>query len=128
MLKMKLIIVVSLVVLFACKKKSGSTDAGSTGGGGNVDPTDPPVANTIGFFLNDWQPKNFTTPSYTDTSVPSSATGAYVTIDAADVITKIPKYIFGQNANIWMTQMVTEPILINHLTNLQPNVIRFPGG
>ena len=27
-----------------------------------------------------------------------------------------------------MTQMVTEPVLINHLSNLHPNVIRFPGG
>jgi hypothetical protein len=27
-----------------------------------------------------------------------------------------------------MTQMVTEPSLINHITNLRPNIIRFPGG
>jgi alpha-L-arabinofuranosidase len=27
-----------------------------------------------------------------------------------------------------MTQMVTEPALINHITNLQSNIIRFPGG
>ncbi|HET9279429.1 MAG TPA: alpha-L-arabinofuranosidase, partial [Flavitalea sp.] len=42
--------------------------------------------------------------------------------------TKIPRSIAGNNANIWMTQMVTEPLLIDHLTTLHPHIIRFPGG
>jgi hypothetical protein len=91
-------------------------------------PTDPPVANTIGFFLDDWAPKNFTVPSYDEVPKPSEDATAYVTIDASNVLTKIPKSITGQNANIWMSQIVTEAPLMNHLTNLRPNVIRFPGG
>lgn len=91
-------------------------------------PTDPPVANTIGFFLDDWAPKNFTAPSYDDVPKPSADATAFITIDASNVITKIPRSIAGQNANIWMTQMTTEAPLMNHLTNLHPNVIRFPGG
>ena len=32
---------------------------------------DPPLANTIGFFMDDWEPRNFTIPaSSTPTSVP----------------------------------------------------------
>jgi len=89
---------------------------------------DPPVANTIGFFLDDWTPKNFTAPSYDDVVKPSANTDAIITIDASNVITKIPRFIAGQNANIWMSQMVTETSLVNHLTSLHPHIIRFPGG
>ncbi|MGO8056461.1 hypothetical protein, partial [Rhizobium leguminosarum] len=52
----------------------------------------------------------------------------FVTIDASKIITKVPSSIYGNNANLWMTQLVTEAPLMNHLTNLKPNVIRFPGG
>jgi len=34
----------------------------------------------------------------------------------------------GQNANMWMTQMVTEPVLMKYLTDLHPPVMRLPGG
>lgn len=91
-------------------------------------PTDPAVANTIGFFLDDWTEKKFTVPAYEEAQKPSDANTVFVTVDAGNVITKIPKSIAGQNANIWMTQMTTEAPLMNHLTNLHPNIIRFPGG
>src|SRR5215213_6931487 len=125
-----------LAFCFSCKK-GGSGDGGSTGGGGNpgggsgggTQPAvDPPVENTIGFFLDNWTAKNFAIPAYTDTSVPATAASLFVTIDASKIITKIPSPVFGNNANIWMTQMVTETSLMNHIKNLKPNVIRFPGG
>lgn len=90
-------------------------------------PADPAVANTIGFFLNDWMPKNFIIPSYIDTSVPSSTT-VTVNIDAGTIITKVPVSLFGSNSNIWMTQIVTENSLMNYLKDLKPGIIRFPGG
>jgi hypothetical protein len=94
-----------------------------------TDPTsiDPTTANTIGFFLDNWQPKTFVIPSFTDTAMPSS-TSITVNIDAGTIITKVPNSISGQNANMWMSQMVTEPLLMNYLTNLRPQVIRLPGG
>ncbi|MBL7743368.1 MAG: alpha-L-arabinofuranosidase [Chitinophagaceae bacterium] len=116
-------------LLFSCKKS----------GGGGVTPNppdttvvvnpaiDPPVANTIGFFLDDWQPRTFTRPSFTDTTIPSSASYT-VTVDRSAVITKIPLSLFGNNSNLWMTQIVTESSLMNHITNIHPHVIRFPGG
>jgi len=90
-------------------------------------PTDPSTAGTIGFFLDDWMPKTFTAPAFIDTSLPSS-TSVTVNIDAGTIITKVPNSVFGHNANIWMTQMITEPSLISYISNLHPNVIRFPGG
>ncbi len=124
-----------LLFAFACKKGSGgdnsgggNTGGGGTGGGGTTTPTDPATANTQGFFLDGWAPKNFTAPAYTDTTVPSAAASAFVTVDASSIVTKVPAPVFGNNANIWSTQMVTEPTLINHVKNLKPNVIRFPGG
>jgi hypothetical protein len=90
-------------------------------------PVDPPVASTIGFFLDNWQPRTFAAPSYTDTVV--SATANYtVTVNTGNVITKVPPTLFGNNSNIWMTQMVTEPALLNHITNLRPYILRAPGG
>src|SRR5688572_11919822 len=81
-----------------------------------------------GFFLNDWQPKTISITDYTDVAKPSGTATVTVTINAADTITKVSKYLFGNNSNLWMTQMVTEPSLITHLTNLKPNLIRAPGG
>lgn len=89
---------------------------------------DPPVANSIGFFLDGWQPKSFGgVTSFTNTTVPAGGS-VTVTIDRSAVLTKVPNSIFGNNANLWMTQMVTEPSLIESITKLKPNIIRFPGG
>jgi len=117
---------------FACKKSKPVTPEPPTTPPTPVDTTiapavDPAIANTIGFFLDDWQPRTFTAPAYTETAI-SAAAGVTVTVDASDIITKIPLSEFGQNANTWMTPMVTEPIFINHTTNLKPHVIRFPAG
>jgi hypothetical protein len=120
-----------LLSVAECKKDStnngGGPDGGGTGGGNP--PVDPPTAKTIGFFLNEWTEKSFTSPpSYDDVPKPSSDATIFATIDASTVVTKIPASVFAQNANVWMTQMVTEPPLMNHITNLRPGVIRFPGG
>jgi len=117
-----------LLISIACKKSSGGGGNNPPPGGPPVTPTDPPVENTIGFFLNSWVAKNFTVPSYVDTAKPSANANVFVAIDASKVVTKIPTSVFAHNANIWMSQMVTEPTLMNHMTNLKPNVIRFPGG
>ena len=115
--------------LAQCKKDSTNSGGGPGSGGGGNPPVDPPTAKTIGFFLNDWTEKNFTTPtSYDDVPKPSSDATIFATIDASTVLTKIPGSVFAQNANVWMSQMVTEPALMSHINNLRPGVIRFPGG
>ncbi|MGH2648281.1 MAG: hypothetical protein ACRDE8_11965 [Ginsengibacter sp.] len=125
--------IICLAIAFnfmACKKTPSGNSENNNGNGDTlvIPPVDPPIANTVGFFLNDWAPKSFTAPSYKDTTVTSTAPAVSVNIDASSIITKVPATVFGQNANSWMTQMVTEPGLINNITNLRPGVIRFPGG
>jgi hypothetical protein len=117
--------------LGACKKEK---DGASTTPPPTVDTTvaiepavDPPLASTIGFFMNDWQAKNFTAPSYTETPVPAG-NGTTITVNPSSIITKIPSTLFGNNANPYMTQIVTEAVLLNHIKNLHPKIIRFPGG
>lgn len=132
MKKMKLFCVLAiLAAMTSCGKKSdtgGGNNGGGTGGGGTITPTDPVTANTIGFFMNEWNGKTFSVPSSVDAAKPTASPTSYVTIDAGTVLTKIPSAYNAHNANSWMTQMVTEAPLISHLTNLKPNVIRFPGG
>src|SRR5689334_12611764 len=84
-----------------CKKSTvvaNNTNNGNNGsgnnGGGTVTPVDPSVANTIGFFLNDWEPKNFSINSFDSVAQPAVTATSYVSIDASSVITKIPKSIF----------------------------------
>jgi hypothetical protein len=126
------LLILSSIFVFSCKKnpvrpvpEPPVTPPDST----HVDPApaDPVTANTIGFFLDDWAPKTFTVPAFADTTLPSS-TSVTVNIDAGNILTKVPNYIFGNNANLWMTQIVTEPLLMSYLQNLHPRIIRFPGG
>ena len=88
---------------------------------------DPAIANTIGFFLDDWQPKIFTAPAYDEASLPASAVNT-VTVDASSIITKIPLSIFGHNTVWWMGPIAAEPKFINPINNLKPHILRFPGG
>src|SRR5438045_9529805 len=113
-----------MTTFFSCKKSSNGS-GGTTPIPPPKDTTviitpsvDPAIANSIGFFLNDWQTKTFTTPSYNDTAIPFS-TANTVTINPSDIITKIPLSIFGNNANLWMTQIVTESSLMTNITNLK---------
>jgi hypothetical protein len=95
-------------------------------------PPTPPAASAggqlAGFFLNDWQARTFSAPLYTDTAKPSGTVTSTVYVYPATVITNVSKYLFGNNSNPYMTQMVTEPGLMASIGNLSPNVIRFPGG
>lgn len=126
----KIFLFSTLILLSArCKKDSDGAAGGGGGGNGGNPPVDPPTANTIGFFMNDWSERNFTAPtSYDDGLKPSDNASVFVTVDASAILTKIPASVFGQNSNIWMTQMITEPTLMTNITNLHPGIIRFPGG
>ncbi|MDF2189550.1 T9SS type A sorting domain-containing protein [Paraflavitalea sp. CAU 1676] len=86
------------------------------------------MAQDAGFFLNDWQPVTITAPLFNNVAKPTGTAGVSITIDAGNVINKVSKYLFGNNANPYMSQMVTEPVLIDHIKNLSPGVIRMPGG
>ena len=125
--------VICILLVFTFCKKSG-TNLPAPNPPTTVDTTtvnpqvDPLLANTIGFFMDDWEPKNFTIPTTTEIGNPPSATSYTVTVDRSNVVTKIPRSFAGNNSNIWMTQMVTESSLLDHITTLHPHIVRFPGG
>jgi hypothetical protein len=85
------------------------------------------VAETIGFFLDDWRPGTFVEPDSREAAVPAVATDT-VTVDPSSVITKIPPTEFGHNANTWMTDMVSQPSFMDQVAHLRPHIIRFPAG
>jgi hypothetical protein len=89
---------------------------------------DPPVAPTVGFFLDDWKAKSFEAPGSREGAVAGQEGAVTVNVDATNVITKIPPSIYGHNANTWMTAMISEPVFMQHLSDLRPHVIRWPAG
>jgi hypothetical protein len=117
-----LLMIIPLAIISCNKKTEIATPTPVT------PPSDPAVANTIGFFLDNWSAKAFSATSFTDTSLQLVSAATTITINPSAIITKIPATLFGNNANAWMTQLVTEPVLMNHLRNLNPHIIRFPGG
>src|SRR4051812_29338818 len=125
-------IVMSIVFyVIACKKDDTSPSTSVVPPGNTVSdttilpPVEPPIANTMGFFLDDWQAKTFTTPSFTEATPPTSG-ATVVTVDASAVITKIPLSASGQNSVWWMGPLSTQAMA--DVKNLHPHIIRFPGG
>jgi len=96
-------------------------------------PVDPSVAASVGFFLDDWEPKQFVVPANTNMGLTSTAKPTdTINIDMNKVIVKVPTYLFGNNVNSWMGQMVdgknSNPSLMQYLMDLNPHILRFPGG
>jgi hypothetical protein len=116
------------VLFYSCQSKTNEPSNPNTGKDTTIIAgVDPKVANTIGFFLDNWQPRTFTVPAYDQTAV-STLTPTVISINATSIITKIPFSVFGQNANMWMGPVADNASFINPLNDLQPHIIRFPGG
>jgi len=84
--------------------------------------------DTQGFFLSDATPKDAVLPTFVELDKTTKPATATVSVDATNVIAPVSKYIYGNNANVFMTQMVDQPVLLNNITKLSPNILRFPGG
>jgi len=123
----------SLVVLLpACKKDSSTTksntDTTVTGPVAIIPPTEPSIANTQGFFLDNWQAKTWVAPATTTVTKPAAAGAVAVTVDLSKEITKVSNYIYGNNTNPFMGPIASDATLMTNITNLSPNILRFPGG
>lgn len=81
-----------------------------------------------GFFLNNWQPKVITNPEFIDVQQTSDLVTVSVTINLSDTITKISKYVFGDNANLWTGCMSDNKQLMKHIADRNIGVLRGPGG
>ncbi|TWJ02340.1 hypothetical protein JN11_01312 [Mucilaginibacter frigoritolerans] len=130
-IKIAITIILTSVSMFqACKKTSASNNSsGNTTTGPIVKGTDPAVASTQGFFLDNWTAKTWTDPATSiGVSKPSAIGAVNVTVDLSQITTKVSKLIYGNNTNPYMGQYVTEPVLMNNITALSPNILRAPGG
>jgi len=122
---------ICLLALLSCKKEPNVNNHPVTQDitGTTITPQkDPSIAKSAGFFLDDWTTKTFKTPAYSNVAQPAGDATATISVDYSNVITKVPKYLFGNNTNPYMSQLVTEPVLMNNIKNLSPNILRFPGG
>lgn len=117
-----------------CKKDSGLSpeDNGQKPGASHADstyhPSDPGVAGSEGFFMDQWKQKTFRPPQTTGGDVATGTATDSLVIDVDKVLTKVSPYVYGANGNLWMGQIVTEPALLGYITDLSPNIIRGPGG
>jgi len=85
--------------------------------------------NTQGFFVDEHQNKKAEIPkSYLKYVEPTEATTVEVSIDYNKVLSAVSKYLYGNNANPYMTDIIDQPELLNHIKTLAPQVIRYPGG
>ena len=136
-LRSNAVFTVGCVVLLsaaACKKGVSSTHPTNGGGGTSTtdsvyNPVDPSTPATVGFFGNGWAPRTFAAPGDTTVSVSSSLVATdSLTINVNDVLAKAPPTVYGNNTNPYMGQMVTQPALMQYITDLSPNILRGPGG
>lgn len=136
-LKTSMAALVALTLLQSCKKDgnantngNGKNNGGTDDGGSAVitPPNNPDIAATQGFFLDGWQAKTFSSPISSKTVAKPAAGAVVATVDLSQVITKVSKNLFGNNTNPFMGQYVDQPVLMQQLTDLSPNILRFPGG
>ncbi len=84
--------------------------------------------DTQGFFLDNFKPKIARIPNFEETQKPAEKPTVVVTINYKDTIAKVSNYIYGNNSNPYMTQIVTQPKLMKYISDLSPKIIRCPGG
>ena len=80
------------------------------------------------FFLDSWRHKTISVPQYLDVQQTTNPVTVAVTIDFNDTITKIPRYLFGDNANLWTGCMSDNKGLMKNIANRNIGVLRGPGG
>lgn len=88
----------------------------------------PPGNQDPGFFLDSWQSKSVEAPEYEPKIKPAGKLDARIQINIDKVITKVPNTVYANNTNTYIGQMVDEPGLLGYLQDLNPHLIRFPGG
>jgi hypothetical protein len=82
-----------------------------------------------GFFLDGSAPRTPERPdNFVDIAKPADPSTVRVTVNFDDVVAPVSPYLFGNNANVFMTQMVDQPVLIDRIKTLSPHVLRYPGG
>lgn len=127
------VLLIAFLTSEACKKekKIDTTVVVAIDNGGATgpitSPTNPAIAVSQGFFLDNWEGKIFTKPSAQNAAKPGTTSTITVTADFAQVVSKVSKNLFGNNLTPYTGQF-TDASLIKNISNLSPNIIRAPGG
>ena len=72
--------------------------------------------------------KSVSIPPIQMTTPPIEPSLNNVTINANKVIANLSAYLNGNNSNPYMSSIISEPVLMEHLKDLSPKILRFPGG
>lgn len=86
------------------------------------------IAQDPGFFLDDWQEKTAELPDFEEMTKPAGDAEVTITADVNQVLRKVPKYVYGNNAVSWDNEIRFNATAMKDLNNLNPHVLRFPGG
>jgi hypothetical protein len=81
-----------------------------------------------GFYLDNWMPKSIEIPAFDSVSQTTQPATVTVTIDAGKTISKVPLSVYGHNAAAWGGKLDQNAQVVKDITNLAPQVIRWPGG
>ena len=88
-----------------------------------------PLEAQEGLFMEDWQPRMASFPAYHDTDPPAKAPSVIVRIDLEDTVRKISPYFSGYNQPVHAKGAFhRESEAVRHVRNVQPQVLRYPGG
>lgn len=86
------------------------------------------TGNAQEYFQGDIQLKQATVPDFTESSMSDAEPSVQSLVFFTDTICHVPKYIYGQNTNVYMTQIVNNQELVRRICVLSPHVLRYPGG
>jgi hypothetical protein len=81
-----------------------------------------------GFYLDGWVPKSIEITAFDtvlQTTQPATVT---VTVNANSVVSKVSHYVFGHNAAAWGGKLDQNAQAVKDISNLNPQIIRWPGG
>jgi Secretion system C-terminal sorting domain len=81
-----------------------------------------------GFFLDSWHQKSISSPTYVDVQQTTDPVNVALTIDFHDTLTKIPVYLFGDNANVYTGCMADNKSLMKNIADRNIGVLRGPSG
>lgn len=81
-----------------------------------------------GFFLNNWQAKTISNPGFIDIPQTTDPVTVSVRINLSDTITRISRYVFGDNANVFTGCMSDNKALMKNIANRNIGVLRGPSG
>jgi len=79
-------------------------------------------------FFHDFKLKEAEIPEFEAYDKPEIAPSATVRIEASDTLSRVPRYLYGNNINPYIGEIQEEETLIQYVTDLSPNILRLPGG